>query len=272
MHVTNHAAELCALLVNDLYGELPSRILIALLTKGPSNIGQLASYTSLGSRHIRHGLGVLVQQNLLFHHTDQDSRGTIYEANPDASYNLVRSGKILQIVETQHGNAERDLVQALMLLGHARIADLAQAFESRKPRANGHSNGTGQSSGMIESEGELNSVLSRLIRAEIIETVRPDSFRNPKDVHAEIERDVTKTRPGEKASTKNKAESMRLIAERMQQFRDQGTILKRQLDQRMGPVTKRRKLENGHDRNGHSDDFDDVPSLNVSHCLYPKCP
>lgn len=155
-----------------------------------------------------------------------------------------------------------------MLLGHVRIADLAQAFESRKPKVNGHSNGAIQSSsGLIESEGELNHVLARLIQAEIVETVRPDSFRNPKDVYFEIERDVTKTRPGEKASSKNKAESQRLIAERMQQFRDQSTILKRQLDQRRGPVTKRRKLENGHDQNGHSDDFDDAPQLNVSHHL-----
>ncbi|KAI9158373.1 DNA-directed RNA polymerase III subunit RPC3 [Paramyrothecium foliicola] len=275
MLVTKHAAELCALLVNDLYGELPSRILIALLTKGRSNIGQIASYTSLGPRHIRHGLGVLVQQNLLFHHTDPDSRGTTYEANSDACYSLLRSGKILQTVEAWYGTAERDLVQTLMLLGHARIADLAQAFESRKPKLNGHSNGSSHPpSGLIESEDELHTVLGRLIQSEIIETVRPDSFRNPKDVYFEIERDVTKTRPGERASTKNKAEQQRQIAERMKQFYDQSTILKRQLDQHRGPIAKRRKLQNGHNQNGYSHDFDGPPQLNpnvVVRINHAKC-
>ncbi|KAH7321026.1 RNA polymerase III Rpc82, C-terminal [Stachybotrys elegans] len=259
MLVTKHAAELCALLVNDLYGELPSRILIALLTKGRSSITQLALHTSLTQRQIRNGLGVLIQQNLIYHHTDPDSRTTTYEPNADACYSLVRSGKILEAIESQYGTSERDLVQTLLHLGHAKIHDLVQAFESRNPGANGHTNGSSNSSGLIQSTDHLAAVLARLIQAEIVETVRPDSFRNPTDVYHEIERDVTKTGPGEKAN-KNKDEIKRQIVERMRQFRDQKTILKRQLDVGRGPA-KRRKLENGHRENGFHDE-EDVPRLN----------
>ncbi|OAA51485.1 DNA-directed RNA polymerase III subunit rpc3 [Metarhizium rileyi] len=271
MLVTKHAAELCALLVNDLFGELPSRILVALITKGRCTIAQLVQHVSLGSRHLRNGLGVLIQQNLIYHYTDPDTRSTSYEANPDACYNLVRAGKILEVINIQYGLAERDLVQTLMQLGYARVADLAHAFSARAPKTNGHTNGSHESlSGLIESKDHLNSVLSRLIQAEILETVRPDSFRNPAEVYREIEADVTKTAPGEKAS-KNKIEQHMQIVERFKTFRDQGKVLKRQLDQISGPSTKRRRLQNG---SSHSDPFGDGVDLNphvVVRINHEKC-
>ncbi|KAM0254738.1 hypothetical protein ACHAQJ_006454 [Trichoderma viride] len=275
LEITNHAAELCALLVNDLYGELPSRILAALFTKGRSNITQLGVYTQLAPRHIRNGLGVLVQQNLLYHHTDANSKRTTYEANPGACYNLVRSGKILEMIDSQYGTAERDLVQTLLLLGYARVAELTHAYESRVPRANGHANGhdvNGPDSGLIGSESELHNVLSHLIRCEIIETVRPQSFRNPSDVYHEIEAEVTKTAPGEKA-TKTKIDQQRQIMEQYRSFRDQPTALKRQLDQFGGPVTKRRKLGSGLGEEDRAMD-DDIPPLNpnvVVRVNHEKC-
>lgn len=237
--------------------------MIALLTKGRSTISQLVQHTALTPRFLRNGLAVLIQQNLLYHHTDPDTDVTSYQANADACYNLVRSGKILDIIERQYGTAERELAQTLMLLGHARIADLSHAFGSRAPKTNGQTNGDHEShDGLIESEGHLNSVLVRLIRAEIVETVRPESFRNPQDVYREIKDSVTKTRPGEK-SVFTKTQAQEEIQKRYRTFRDQPRVLKRQLDMSSdfsGP--KRRKLTNGSAQNGHAHD-DDAPRLNV---------
>ncbi|RDA84039.1 hypothetical protein CP532_6518 [Ophiocordyceps camponoti-leonardi (nom. inval.)] len=245
MLVTKHAAELCALLVNDLFGELPSRILAALFSKGRSTITQLAQNTSLSPRHLRNGLGALIQQNLLYHNTDAASGVTSYEANSDACYNLVRFGKILEVIECQFGTAERDLVQTLMLLGCARVADLGHAFGSRGPTTNGHTNGTqGSASGLISSENHLHQVLCRLIQHEIVETIQPSSFRNPAEVYREIEKDVTKTAPGDKVS-KNKIDQHMQVVERFKEFRDQSRALKRQLDQTYGSAAKRRKIQNG---------------------------
>lgn len=166
----------------------------------------------------------------------------------------------MYIIENQYGIAERELAQTLMQLGHARIADLSQAFGSRAPKVNGHTNGDHDShDGLIESEGHLNSVLVRLIRSEIVETVRPESFRNPQDAYREIEDDVTKPRPGEKV-TKGKADAQREIIDRTRTWRDQPKTLKRQLDMSGGPKPKRRKLTNGASQNGH--DYD-APKLNV---------
>ncbi|TQV97989.1 RNA polymerase III subunit Rpc82 [Cordyceps javanica] len=272
MLVTKHAAELCALLVNDLYGELPSRILVALLTKGRSTIAQLAQYTSLQPRFLRNGLSVLIQQNLLYHHTDSDSKGTNYEANPDACYSLVRSGKILEAIESQYGTAERDLVQTLLQLGFARIADLTQAFKGRAPKSNGHTNGsTDAPSGLIESESHLNAVLGRLIQAEIIETMRADSFRNPRDIYREIEQEMTRTAPGEKTS-KITVEQQGQIMSKYRTFKEQGKSLKRQLDITRGTTGKRRKLHNGRGR--QLDDDLDAPPLNpniVVRINHEKC-
>lgn len=173
----------------------------------------------------------------------------------------MRSGKILEVINSQYGTAERDLVQTLMQLGYARVAELTHAFTSRAPKTNGHTNGSHESSsGLIESKDHLNVVLSRLIQAEILETVRPDSFRNPAEVYREIDDDVTKIAPGEKAS-KNKIEQHMQVVERYKTFRDQSKALKRQLDQYSGPSTKRRKLQNGGSHSG----FDDIPDLNVRH-------
>ena len=242
------------------------RILVALFRKGRSTVLQLVQHTSLGPRYLRNGLSVLIQQNLLYHHTDPDSGNTSYEANSDACYNLIRSGKILEAIESQYGTAERDLVQTLMLLGYAKVADLAQAFASRTPRTNGHTNGSHESSsGLIETTDELNSVLSRLIRAEIIETVRPASFRNPAEVYREIETEVTKTAPGEKAS-KNKVEQHVQIVDKFREFRDQSKALKRNLDSSRAPSIKRRKLQNG-SAHFHDNSFEDAPALNVSPTL-----
>ncbi|CRK44558.1 hypothetical protein BN1723_019488, partial [Verticillium longisporum] len=91
MLISKHAAELCAHVVNDLFGELPARIIAVLLSKGRSTIPQLVRHTSLPPRQMRHGLAVLVQQNLLYHHAIAGSSVASYEANPDACYNLVRS-------------------------------------------------------------------------------------------------------------------------------------------------------------------------------------
>lgn len=219
-------------------------------------------YTSLTSRVLRHGLGVLFQQNLLYARTDPDTNITKYEANPYACYNLIRTGKIIEIVERKFGPSERDLVQTLLMLGHARINDLTQAFTSRTSRyANGaHKTSTGE----IESATQFQAVLARLIRAEIIETVRADTFRNPADVHQEITQEITKVAVGERSTTKDKAEQEKKIAERYKVYQDKGRELKRWLDQSQGTVSKRRKLANGRATNGNHNE-EDVPDFNVSH-------
>lgn len=230
------------------------RILAALFHKGRSTVGQLINLTALTPRHLRHGLGVLIQQNLIFHHTDLDTGVVHYEGNPEACYSLTRFGKILEVVETNYGFRERELVQTLLSLGHTRVGDLVQAFSSRFAHTNGHTNGTHDdaTADRIISQSHLHETLARLVQAEIIEPVRPESFRKPADVFHEIRDSVEKTAPGEKA-TKKKDQLHQETADGYKQYRERSKQLKRQLDQDHGDSGKRRKLENGSrdQRNGH---------------------
>lgn len=237
------------------------RILVALFTKGRSTLVQLGHYTSVAPRYLRNALSVLIQQNLLYHSPDADGK-TTYEVNAAACYEIVRFGKILQVVETQYGTAERDLVQTLLMLGFASVADLTQAYRSRQPQTNGtngHTNGSHESaSGLIESDDQLQLVLVRLIQAQVVETVHPSSFRNPQEVFREIEKELTQAAPGEKSSTKIRSEQQDNIAERFKKYRDEPKSLKRELDL-MGTAPKRRKLQNGYAKS-----FDEhVPQIRV---------
>ena len=66
----------------------------------------------------------MIQHHLVYHFTSLDDGNTYYEANPQAAYYLVRSGKILQLVENRLGAYAAQVLQAIMFLGHASISHL----------------------------------------------------------------------------------------------------------------------------------------------------
>lgn len=66
----------------------------------------------------------MIQHHLVYHFTSLDDGRTYYEANRQAAYYLVRSGKILQLVENRLGAYAAQVLQTIMYLGHASIAQL----------------------------------------------------------------------------------------------------------------------------------------------------
>lgn len=221
---------------------------------------------------MRHGLAVLVQQNLLFVYAAAESRIASYEANPDACYNLARSGKIIEMVGEEFGPAEEEVLRTLVQLGHARVSDLVQAFgfqaangddASNGHLVNGDSNTHSKGAGNIHSLRELYAVLGRLVIAEIIDQVGPKTLRNPDDVFREIEDEITKTLPGEKSTAKQKEKMRDAVVAQFQAAREESKKLKRQLSQTMPLSVKRRKLSNGVHSNG-SAALRDVAPIDVS--------
>ncbi|KAJ0297218.1 hypothetical protein COL5a_011708 [Colletotrichum fioriniae] len=273
MLVTKHGAELCAHLVNDICGELPARILAVLFSKGRSTIAQLIQTTGLTPRQLRHGLALLVQQSLIYHESDSNNKIGTYEANPDGCYNIIRAGKIIEMVGIEFGPAEQEIVQTIMQLGHARVSDLLQAFEGRNGTGlngdhatNGHVNGNGSKAKVnghrpSHAAQELHAVLNRLIVAEIVDQVGPKTFRNPEDVYREIEEEVTKTAPGERATARNKELMQTEVSKRLREARDESKKLKRQVGRGNMFSTKRRKLANGKGARETADWDEDVPEI-----------
>ena len=175
------------------HGRLPFRILLR--------------HSRLSPRQLRHSLAVLIQQHLTLWHTSDDDV-TTYEANLTTVYALVRSGKYIKLAEDRLGEFAGQIISNLLLLGHARVGDLAKAyvFTSSK-EING---GAGTSHGFrttsltplskpkaqnYAKEGgptleSLHQALSDLLRTRILSVVHESHFRSDADNRIEAEREV----------------------------------------------------------------------------------
>ncbi|KAK1832764.1 RNA polymerase III subunit RPC82-domain-containing protein [Podospora conica] len=266
MEVTKDAAELCALLIDELYGELPSRIFAVLLSRGRSNLAQLAHYTSMNPRQLRHGLAVLIQYNLLFHQSDGPF--TVYEANAAFAYNLIRTGKILEMVEGSFGPVAKDVMQNLMVSGQTRVSDLLAAYQIKIDRAkaaaeqdmdlefpefnlpNGNHHEVKKPDHQVKSTAQLNSIICRLVEAELIDVVHSKTFQSPDDIVKEAESQVAANYfPNGVKGGKGKAEYEQKVAEALRKIRSESKSLKRKLESN-GSASKKRKLFAGIGPNG----------------------
>ncbi|KAL2265166.1 hypothetical protein VTJ83DRAFT_6266 [Remersonia thermophila] len=296
MLVTKPLAELCALLIDELHGELPSRIFAMLLTKGRSTVPQLAQYTSMTPRQIRHGLAVLHQHNLLYYHVDASSDLAFYEANPENAYNLIRTGKILEMVETSFGAPAKDVVQSLLLSGQTRISDLVAAYKEKIDHAtkeaaangeeadwaaetngiNGDAPSTNKAGPVVKSTAHLNSILCRLVEAELIEVVHSTTFESPQDVQKIVEKEVMdKFFPAGVKGNKAKIEFQEKMAEGLRKVRAESKSLKRKLEQQGSGIKRRKLMENlamAVTNGNHEEDLDPVlDPRQVIRINYEKC-
>ncbi|KAI0845242.1 RNA polymerase III subunit RPC82-domain-containing protein [Daldinia vernicosa] len=274
MLVTKNVAELCVLLISELYGQLPSRMFADLITRGRSTIAQLAQHTSLNQRQVRHGIAVLIQLNLIFHFTDQDSGTTYYDANPHAAYNLVRTGKILDMVREKYGSDANTLVHEVLVQGHMKISDLIAAFKERRTQQktvngisqNGHHvNGNGVSNGIgdikigdedINQEDEVYESLAQLIAAGILEPLTLAMCQSPQDLRSTIEQDfLASNYPTGIRGAKQTAEFDKYVRDKLREFHLKNTDLKKSLELELEneASSKRRKLTNGTTSNTPTD-------------------
>ncbi|KAJ5470814.1 hypothetical protein N7530_008171 [Penicillium desertorum] len=128
------SAELCMLLIEDNFGELFARIFTVLQRYERLTLPRLKFYARLTDRQLHHGLSAMIQHHLIYHFTSLDDGNTYYEANRQAAYSLVRSGKILQLVENRLGEYAAQVLEAIMMLGHSSIAHLETLPELKSKR------------------------------------------------------------------------------------------------------------------------------------------
>jgi DNA-directed RNA polymerase III subunit RPC3 len=264
--VSKHEAELFALVVNDLYGELPSRILAVLFDRGRSTVAQLTRATSLDPRKTKHALCVLIQQNLLYHHTPlKGGREAVYEANTAACYNLLRVGKAVALIAEQHGPAEEDVAQTLLLTGHTKIEDMEKRVLANVVRATRELNGVSEDTteaeqiqdtthndithtemplGQIKSVSHLHQTLYNLLRADLIEVVGTMTFQSSEDIYRDIDAELAST-TSVANQIKRGSERDRALADRFRDAMEEPKALKRQLDPGPNFAVKRRRLTNG---------------------------
>jgi DNA-directed RNA polymerase III subunit RPC3 len=243
----------------------------------------------MSALQLRHGVAVLLQHNLLNYQVD-DGHAT-YEANAEFAYNLVRTGKIMEMIETSFGPPAKDVMQSLLVSGQTRVSDLVAAYQEKinhlnsmmqqdddedfpGPKANGvngHSHAAKKVESMVKSTAQLNSIICRLVEAELIDVVHSKTFQSHPDVVKALEKEITdKYFPGGVKGGRGKIEFQEKMAEALRKVRSESKSLKRKLEQN-GTAAKRRKLfagvaaangTNGTTNGVHDDELD--PALDVS--------
>lgn len=220
------------------------RIFEVLLSKGRSTARQLAHLSSLGPRLARHGLAVLIQQNLIYHHTDPDTSITHYDANPRFAYDLVRNGKILEAVHHNYGERARRIVHMVMLSGHIRVSGLVKEFRSRQ-----HEDSSQGDLGVTDFE--IVDCAAHLVAVGILEPLSLRMLQAPQDIKAEVENEEMKKHTSGLRG-KQKDEHKNTVTATVRAILDESKDLKRKLEHQYvtGSDAKRRKLGDGGSANG----------------------
>lgn len=191
---------------------MQKRIFEVLLCYGRLSLPALQRYAELSNRLAKHGLSVLIQQHLVLWYTSPDDRMTLYEANTAVAYSLVRSGKYIQIAEAQAGQFAGKVVSNLLLLGHARVGDLVQAYGIGLPNgvhahpaaihgkpseifSTSFSRTVDRIEGKDTTLESIHGTLYDLLQAELVSRVHISHYRSDADNRSEAEKLVPP--PGE---------------------------------------------------------------------------
>lgn len=149
---------------------------------------------------------MLIQQHLVLHFTPEGDDTTWYEVDWSNAYNLMRSGKVINVVKERYGEGAGQLVENLLQLGHARVGDLTDAYKfDSQPNgtinsAAEHVNGEGMPNGIVNNRvstkkqmkkiatpGQLHTVLYRLLEDGFVTRVRRRNYHSTADINAEAE-------------------------------------------------------------------------------------
>ncbi|KAJ6072483.1 hypothetical protein N7467_010568 [Penicillium canescens] len=231
--MTQCSSELCMLLIEDNFGELFARIFTVLQRYERLTLPRLKFYSRLTDRQLHNGISAMIQHHLVYHFTSLDDGNTYYEANPQAAYSLVRSGKILQHVESRLGEYAAQVMEAIMFLGHTSITHLETLpqlqpsqpltngvdHDEEQPETNGdHEEKAGEPNGnhvVSQKPARLHPTLKSLASHGYIHRVREAHFQSPNDNWLDAHR-IISSRPDVKqmkgkqqqAEIEEKAKSM----------------------------------------------------------------
>lgn len=221
----------------------------------------------------------MIQHHLVYHFTSLEDGNTYYEANPQAAYYLVRSGKYLKLIEDRFGEYAARIMEALLFLGHASVKQLQSLPElrSRKPIApNGYlgddaatqddeterEGATGLTNGdhsVDDKPAPFHSTLKALASHGYILRVRDAHFQSPSDNWLEAQRLIS-THPDIRAlKGKKQEEAIFLKTQELVEERTAGDLTKgllfngvpRRVKRKFGNNLHNAHLPGANGANGH---------------------
>lgn len=155
-------------------------------------------------------------------------------------------------------------MQNLLLLGHTKIGDLADAYVgsgASKSQTQKLANGNGELTNghtehdvdKLSSAGQLYFILCRLLQSGLVEPVTESMFRSPADAYSRAEQEIVQMYfSGGTKGLKQKEDLKSKIKDRLRVARDEGKDwmenskgVKRAISGTTSAPEKRRKLANG---------------------------
>lgn len=109
--------------MEDYYGDFYRTIFECLTFGGRLSAPHIAQKCHLPLRQARAGLAGLIQLRLVHHHTSRDAQ-TIYSADLNNAYDIIRTGRLIEAAREQHGETAAEIVSTACNLGFGTIAEL----------------------------------------------------------------------------------------------------------------------------------------------------
>ncbi len=177
--------------------------------------------------------------------TSPEDNGTVYESNLTNAYALLRSGKYIKIVEDRYGEIAGGVISNLLLLGHVRVGDLAQAYLPLKcsrgalkgafalsspslPRGFAKKQTDSLDANHGPTVESLHQALYDMLQAGLISAVNESHFRSAADNRSEAEKEVPfQDRYVGKLKKEHEAEREEAISKKLEDWK-YGTSLEKQ--------------------------------------------
>ncbi|KAK5118587.1 hypothetical protein LTR85_008052 [Meristemomyces frigidus] len=206
--MAQNLAELCIVLIENSLGELSAQIFATLAEHGRLTVHTLAEHAKIPLRRVRTGLTNLMEEQLVLHFAAEEGAPTFYSVNWRNAYNLARHTNIAELVNDRHGEHAADMVGNILQLGHARVGDLADAYDLQpaSKRDSGidttadHMTEEGLVNGIAKtssakashdmSTSEFHSTLRALLRSGVLVKVGTRAYMPPSDLQEQIEEAV----------------------------------------------------------------------------------
>ncbi|KAJ9604518.1 RNA polymerase III subunit C82 [Cladophialophora chaetospira] len=166
-------AKLCCHIVKNFYGSFLAEIFRQLTQFGRLSVQQIAQKCRLPLRQVKSGVATLIQLRLLHHHTSSDGQST-YQPNNINAYNVMRTGRLIELVNWKFGSTAADVLETLAAMGFATPHELELQVLGDED--------------LTIDKVRFRSLLKQLISSKYIKAAREAHFQSVSDRRQDAER------------------------------------------------------------------------------------
>ncbi|KAI5787118.1 RNA polymerase III subunit RPC82-domain-containing protein, partial [Geopyxis carbonaria] len=256
------AAELCVLLVDDIYGQVSSKVVAVLFQQGRLPLPHICRHAKLPEKTVKQTLVVLIQQHLVLHftHLENGREETYYECDWKQAYGLVRTGRIIRLMEDRFGNDGATIASNLLQLGHARVGDFLAAYGISTSKAKGKPSKNAKTAPLpapdqsvieadapITSVEDLKTVMADMLRGRFLVEVQQHHMHPRTDLENGVRAELTKQLRGNfsselKLNKEVSAQVRKRLGEMFESDPGENAGMKRKAEPAGGRAKKRKKV------------------------------